>query len=70
MPTDANFEPGEEVFFDIPNYGAGKGNIAAFYIHTDGTKLYAIYPKTQHNSSNYKYVCLIVPETELVSTPF
>lgn len=70
MPTEASFEPGEEVSFDIPDYGAGRGNVAAYYTHTDGTKLYAVYPKTPKITKRYAYVCVIIEEKHLISTPF
>ena len=70
MGTTPSFDPGEEVYFDIENYGTGRGHVTGFYTHVDGTKLYAVYPKTQRPGSSYNYVCLIVPEKGLVSAPF
>jgi hypothetical protein len=67
---ETKFNPGDEVTFDIPNYGCGKGNIAGYFVHNDGTKLYAIYPKNPRINSNYNYVCVITEEKNLVPTPF
>ena len=64
------FDPGEEVYFEIEDYGAGRGNVAAFYIHNDGSRLYAVYPKNPRLSDRYNYVCIIIREEELMSTPF
>lgn len=64
------FDPGEEVTFDVPNYGSGRGHIAGFYVHTDGTRLYVVFPKNQRNRPDYKYVSIIVEENKLISTPF
>ena len=64
------FDAGEEVFFDIPDYGKGRGNVVAFFTHKDGTNLYAVYPKNERISKRYPYVCIIVPESDLVSAPF
>ncbi len=64
------FDPGEEVYFDIPDYGQGRGHVAAFYRHSDGTNLYAVYPKNPRITDRYKYVCVIVEEDKLISCPF
>jgi hypothetical protein len=45
MSPDPIFAAGEEVHFDIAGYGSGRGHVTAFYIHTDGTKFYSVYPK-------------------------
>lgn len=70
MLSEPSFDPGEEVSFDISDYGAGRGNVAAFYIHSDGTRLYAVYPKTPKITKKYGYVCFIIEEKYLISTPF
>ena len=70
MDKNPVFDPGEEVYFDVANYGRGRGNVAGFYRHTDGTKLYAVYPKTERSGTSYQYLCLIVPEADLISAPF
>ena len=70
MPTKPILDPGEEVIFDVPNYGSGRGHVAAFYTHSDGTILYAVLPNNPRISKSYGYVSIIVPEKDLVSAPF
>lgn len=65
-----DFDPGEEVTFDIPDYGSGRGHIAAYYLHSDGTKLYAVAPNNPRLKENYSYVCVIATAKQLISTPF
>jgi hypothetical protein len=64
------FDPGEEVAFDVTNYGSGRGHVAGYYTLPDGTNLVAVYPKSPKISKNDGYICLIVPEKDLISTPF
>jgi hypothetical protein len=64
------FAPGEEVFFDIPDYGQGRGHVAGAATHPDGTNLYAVYPKNPRITTKYPYVCVIVAEKDLISCPF
>ena len=64
------FDPGEEVTFDVPDYGSGRGHISAFYVHPSGDHLYAVYPKNPRVTKKYGYVCIIVKEENLISTPF
>ena len=64
------FDPGEEVYFDLANYGTGKGLVAAFYVHSDGSRLYAVLPNTPRISQKYGYISIIVGEDKLISAPF
>jgi len=68
--TAAKFDPGEEITFDVLDYGSGRGHVAGFYTHKDGTRLYAVYPKNPRNRPDYQYVCIICREDQLISTPF
>ena len=68
MPTKPILDPGEEVQFDIADYGSGRGHIAGFYTHSDGTRLYVVLPNNPKISK--RYVSIIVSEKDLVSAPF
>ena len=70
MPTKPILEPGEEVLFDVADYGSGRGNVAAYYTHPDGTRLYAVLPNNPKISKKYGYVSIICAEKDLVSAPF
>ena len=70
MEKKPTFDPGEEVYFDIPNYGTGRGNVVAFHLTKDGISLYAVYPKTPRVSESSPYVCFIAEEKQLISAPF
>jgi hypothetical protein len=70
MDKNPVFDPGEEVYFDIPNFGTGRGHVTAFYRHKDGTALYSVYPKTPRISDAHPYLCLIAEEKQLISAPF
>lgn len=64
------FDPGEEVSFDVPNYGSGRGHVAGYYTLSDGSSLVVVFPKNPRVTKDYGYVCIVVPEKELKSTPF
>ena len=64
------FLAGEQVWFDIPDYGSGMGRVAGFYTHTDGTNFYAVAPNNPRVTEKYRYICIILPEDELISAPF
>lgn len=67
----AILDPFDEVTFDVEGFGSGRGQIAGMYVHTDGTRLYAVYPKHPRPKDHpYQYVCIIIPEDKLISTPF
>lgn len=70
MNETPKFDLGEEVSFDIPDYGRGRGHVSAFYCHKDGTKLYTVLPKNPKITKKYPYLCIMVLESELTSTPF
>ncbi len=64
------FLAGEQVYFSIPDYGQGMGRVSGFYTHSDGTNLYAVYPNNPRITDSYNYVCIVVPEDQLISAPF
>ena len=61
------FENGEQVQYESPKFGRGKGAVVGF-VETSGD--YIIYPKTMLPRSDYPFMVIVCKPKELISIPF
>jgi hypothetical protein len=63
-----DFDQGEYIQFDDPNFGQGKGVIVGYHKCDDGKEYYVIYPKIPR--TGHPYMCFLTTKNYLISTPF
>lgn len=65
-----DFDQGERIQFNDPNFGQGKGVVVGYHKCKDGEEWYVIYPKIPKTRSDYPYMCFLTTKKCLISTPF